>query len=362
MTSLLLIAAACVTLTAAPGPWLDGAFIQLDDGSKNWKPEAWNGLLKRMQAANLSIIIVQYLEARKAKEPPTSESYVPEADGEPDPVKHILEYAGKNNMKVFLGLRFDERLMGSEFLNDPDQLKGALNDEIERNIDLATRLSTRYKLADLAKSGTFAGWYLPVEVANYKEDDGLAGTEKGWISQLNRFTTKLAAACKGLADRPIAVSPYFDARLDNGSLPAYEYKDGKIIIKNGKLPDYLVGPDEMSENYAQFLRGTGISIVMLQDGVGVRKVPTENVQEWVKPYLQRIEEACRKAAMPNETIACWANVESICADIGRLKKQIEATKGTPAARRTVVTFDFPHHLNVRPLYDDYLKLIRPHSR
>jgi hypothetical protein len=147
------------------GPPLGGAFVQLDNGNKSWTPEAWGAELVRMRAVKLGVVIVQYLEAREGDEPVTSEEYVPERPGAPDPLKAILDAADRHGMKVFVGLRYDARLLGSEFLNAPDQLEAALADELDRNIKLVARVTKCYQLKTRA---SFAGWYLPVEVANFK--------------------------------------------------------------------------------------------------------------------------------------------------------------------------------------------------
>jgi hypothetical protein len=358
MSSFLFAAAFSMIAVGDAGPYLDGAFIQFDNDNKAWTAQKWNDTLKKMKDARLNIVIIQYLEARQNDQTPTSESYIPHVQGHPDPVKHILQFASTNNMKVFIGLRFDTRLMSSGFLDDPGGLENALKDELKRNIDLAALAARSYDLASLAKAGTFAGWYFPVEVANFPEKADFAGTEKGWISQMSNFARNLSGSCKGMVDRPVATSPYFNARLADMSIPIFERVGDKFVIRNGQLPGYLVGPDEMGANYSRFLKGSGISIVMLQDGVAARNIPTDKVQGWVEPYLERIEQACRSASTPDHEIEFWVNVESMGADIGKLKKQIEVAKGGASTKRTVVSFEFAHHLGLSPLYDDYLNLIK----
>jgi hypothetical protein len=327
------VASFLVLATDTARPQLGGAFVQLDRGNKNWTPEAWGAELARMRTAKLDSVIVQYLEARDGDEPATSEQYVPAGPEDKDPLKAILDDADRHGMKVFVGLRYDARLLGSELLNAPDKLKAALDDELARNIELAACVSKRYQLRTRS---SFAGWYLPVEVANFKED--FPGEDKGWIAQLSKFTRELVKTCKAMVNKDVAVSPYFNGKKENGT-----------------LPKWLVGPKEMGQNYRRFLQDTGLSIVMLQDGVGVGKIPPTEVEAYVKEYLLAVKEACSEASPPEgPRIRFWLNVESIGADINRLRAQMAL--GARNAEE-IVTFDFPHHLGRNPLYEDYLKYL-----
>ena len=166
----------------AGGPRLGGAFIQFDGCNREWTPRTWEVELAKMKAAKLDVVIVQYMEARADDDPPTSEEYVPEAKGDPDPLTTILDYADRHGMKVFVGLRYDARLLKSELLNEPGKLKKALADELGRNSGLAGRLTKRYRLK---ARKSFEGWYLPVEVANFEEKR--AGQADGWVAQAQRL-------------------------------------------------------------------------------------------------------------------------------------------------------------------------------
>lgn len=334
MMSILILLSLC--LPAAEGPRrLDGAFIQLDRKLARQSPEQWTRVLERMREADLRVVIVQYAVARWRDRPATAASFLPSGPGESDPISTILEYADAHpEMSVFLGLRYDARLFRSEVLNDPVVLREALADELPRNIDLARRLAERYRLKSRR---SFAGWYLPLELANYSET--AAKREDGWVHQVSRFTFELGRACKELADRPTAASPYFNGRIKGRS--------------------WLVPPHEMGTMFARFLKTAGLSIVMLQDGVGVARVQVDDVEDYVLPYLVEIARACEQASAPGREIELWLNVESIGADIERLEKQIAMGQGR-AAR--LVTFDFPNYLNKQPLYDDYVRFLQGKRR
>src|SRR5438105_4644333 len=97
----LCVASLAVAASDDAGPYLSGAFIQLNDCNKNWAAQTWHDLLRRMRKSRLDIVIIQYLEASNASGT-ASESFVPRAEGEPDPVAAIMNYADRAGMSVFL--------------------------------------------------------------------------------------------------------------------------------------------------------------------------------------------------------------------------------------------------------------------
>ena len=220
---------------------------------------------------------------------------------------------------------------------------------------LAQRLAQSY---DLKHRTSFGGWYLPVEVANFRVT--VNDPARTWPMQLNKLTKSVVTACRSQVDKPVAVSPYFNSRLTNGKIPVFQ--GGNIV--NGSLPDWLDGPDAMRKNYTTYLSGTGISIVMLQDGVGERQIGQDDVVKWVTPYLASVEQACKDAS-PNHgpPIEFWLNVESFVlndgnrspCEINRLQAQMALWHGHAGK---VVTFEFTNYLGQAPLYGNYLKLPR----
>jgi hypothetical protein len=331
MSTLLFFFSLSLPATDGPPLRLDGAFIQLDRQLASQKPTAWHRLLERMRDAELRVVIVQYVEARWGDRPATPVSFLPVRNGETDPVGIILEYSDAHpGMEVLLGLRYDARLFRSELLNSPGELRLALADELPRNLDLARRLADHYRLKERR---SFAGWYLPLEVANYKEI--VPVREDGWVVQVGRFTRQITARCKEIVDRPVTASLYFSANTENRP--------------------WLVQPREMGTMFARFLKEAGLSIIILQDGVGVARVETDSIESHVQPFLVEIERACKEASTPGRPIELWLNVESIGADVTRLKRQM-SLGGNHAAK--IVTFDFPNNLGKPLLYDDYLHYIR----
>jgi Domain of unknown function (DUF4434) len=238
---------ACLAVAASDDavPYLSGAFIQLNDCNKNWAAQSWHEVLRRMRRARLDIVIIQYLESIDANGMPSG-SFVPRAEGEHDPVAVIMDYADGAGMSVFLGLRYDARLLGSQFLNTPAALRAALAEELPQDLHLARELAHRYHLQG---RNSFGGWYLPTEIANFSVQSGVAPGDD-WITQLNGFTAALSRACRSLVPRPVAVAPYFNGHT--------------------KGSDYLVDCAGMQGILIGVLQCSDVSIVMLQDGVDLR--------------------------------------------------------------------------------------------
>jgi hypothetical protein len=319
-------------------PWLSGAFIQFDSDNYQWPREKWVDLLSSMYQLNMKLIILQYLESRGENSVPP-ESFL--AESGQDPVGWILDYADSGQpMKVLVGLRLDKRFEGSEFLNDASKLQPALDDELVRNRALAQRVATTYRLNGRR---SFAGWYLPLEIANFRDSDPL----HGWVSRLNLFTTELVREVRGFAAGRIAVSPYFN--------PKYTADPDGLVGPGSTGPDKPpAGEISMRTQYSAFLRGTGIDTVMPQDGVGVNNIPTANIGKCVGPFLEALMRACVDAG--GQGVEYWVNVETYGKEenIERLKVQMEVARSiTPR----MVTFDFPHWMYQTQLLVDYKKLI-----
>jgi hypothetical protein len=287
-----------------------------------------------MRAAGLDTVILQAVEIRNANG--TTRSFLPSHAKAYDPVKASLDYADSHpGMTVFLGLRLDENLGGSEFLNNAGQLQRELAEELPQNLMLATTLARRYHLK---RRKSFGGWYLPTEIGNFPVPPLVPGVD--WVSQLNVFTRQISARCTALVPKPVAVSPYFNSTIMGNACPAGM---GQIVTR--------------------FLVGTDVSIVMLQDGVGAADVPAARVADYVIPFLVAVAQACQQLSTPMHPVYLWLNVESynmpagekrVPTDIERLKVQLQQGEGLVSK---IVTFDFPDYLGMDPLYGDYLAYV-----
>jgi hypothetical protein len=338
MFGVLFIAAVTVAQVEPRVPLLSGAFIQINGQYAPQSNAELKTVLDMMRAARLYTVIFQYVEVGHAGV--TTNPYPPSRPAGYDPVGVAIAYANDHpGMSVMIGLRLDPQLEGSVFLNTPDQLAAELALELPANVKLAANLAKRYHLRS---QRSFGGWYLPSEIANYKETH--TGHES-WVSQLNKFTIHLSAYCTGLVPKPVAVSPYFD----------------------GKNPED-VSPAQLGSIIARFLKGTDVSVVMFQDSVGKRDIAAADVEAYVLPFLFEAAEACLTASRPGRPVHLWLNAESytqladghrIPTDITRFKQQLEVDNLLVSK---IVTFDFPDYLGRFPLYQDYIGLLKTESR
>jgi hypothetical protein len=297
-----------LTSTAKKG--LDGAFVQLwPEMSTAMNDSQWQDVLEAMNKAGLQIIIVQYLRHNNT-------DLFPSDPGKFDAPEKILTYAdGHPGTQVFIGLGYDTAWY-NQWRNDQ-----YLRTLAEKNRTLATTLWTRYG----SRHASFSGWYIPQEMwnENYTADQ---------IKNLRElYYASLIRHCKSLSkDMPIAVAPFFNPNKD--------------YIGQSETP--AQNAERFAELYAQLLNGSQIDIVMLQDGVGARKIEPADFKDKISPYYDAFRRLCAPKVKE-----LWADLEAY-REIGndkrrpapadRFLKQVEmfAPLGAHA-----VTFEFFHYMN-----------------
>lgn len=285
------------------GARLSGGFIQYKSEMMSGMDKSkWKSTLKAMRDIKLDTLILQFHQHDGTK-------FIPESRNGIDPTKIILDYAKDNGMQVFVGLKYDTRWYGN--WRDQKYLEQVAAD----NKQLAKQLWERY-----GKNRAFAGWYVPQEMWN--EDYNAQELE-----QLSRFFRDVGDECRKLAPgKPVAVSPYFN--------PGFGF----------------LGADAFAQRYAQFLKGAGLNVVMLQDSVGARTIDPEEFEDKLLPFYRALQ-----AAVQQNGAEFWGNAESFeivpnqpdenklqPTEPARLAKQINA--GSPYVRK-LVTFDFFHYMN-----------------
>lgn len=295
------------------GVRLDGTFIQYQGWMTKLDAGAWQRELEVLQRARLRLIIVQWVQYNQNRFLPTN------AAPETDLTELLLAYADREGLQVFLGLAMDDgwwnQSTDSRYLNRTADALGGVAEEVWR----------RY-----GAHRSFAGWYIPQEPWDGEYSDGQT-------TLLRRFFRQVSDRCKQLSGgKPVAFSPFFSGRSTPAGLELF---------------------------YRKLLEGSGLDILMLQDGVGARGWDAE-VAERVTPYFRAVSRACLQTG-----VAFWSDLESfrlagsdparfVPADIGRLCQQLTAE--APWVQR-IVTFDFFHYLSPprgaaqQRLHDDYLK-------
>lgn len=317
---------------------LSGAFIQLTQDMMALTAADWRDVVSAMRDAGMDVIILQRLQYGHVR-------LFPSVGPAVDPVAEILAQAaqGSRPMRVFVGLLYDPCWY------DKWEDAGFLDNLLHGSRTLADEVATRY-----GRSPAFAGWYIPQEMWNH-------GYKPGHIAALASYFGRLSRHCKGLLQKPVAVSPYFN--------PTLSFIDPDTPAQNAR---------KFADNYRQFLGGAGLDIVMVQDGVGARcldSLAQADLDALVQPYFYELTTACLEKG-----VDCWANLENYktvrggCrdnqafagypTDFARFRRQLTAAEPFFS---TFVTFDFFHYMNPhghlqsdatyvrdqRALYDEY---------
>jgi hypothetical protein len=294
-------------------PPIEGTFIQYQDWMMNMDAASWRNELDAMRRAGIDIIIIQWLEMSPSR-------FIPSDRAAVDPTRIILEYADKHGMKVFIGLAHADfwwtRLKDRHYL------------------DIAAETSTRVANEAWARYGghtSFEGWYLSQELRD-------AYYTPQMIKSLRTFFKGLSDHCRALSGRKrVLISPAMSG---------------------------LITPAEFGRACTSILLGSGIDVVVFQDGVGARGWDND-LERYIAPYFGAMRAACRTAG-----IDLWSDIEifhragktagSVPASIERIRRQIAAESPFVSA---FVMFDFFHYMSPyrgdaqKKLYEDYLREI-----
>ncbi len=313
------------SILAAPGPRppvaspardasaVAGTFVQYQPWMMKLDREAWRLELDAMREAGITLVIVQWLEFQNVR-------FIPADRSAPDPTEIILDYADEHGMRVFVGLSHAD-LWWSR-IKDP----GYLDRASAKSVAVTNEAWRRY-----GRHASFAGWYLPQEIRD-------ATYPLQYTLRIRTFYKKLGDCCRALSgDKPVAIAPAMSG---------------------------TASPEKFGRMYAALLPGSGIDILMLQDGVGARGWETD-FERRIVPYFRAIRDACRASR-----VALWSDVEIFrrCPDgansepagVERIRRQIDAA--APFVEGFVM-FDFFHYMSPRrgeaqkKLFEDYLREI-----
>lgn len=290
---------------------IEGTFVQYQDWMMQMDEAAWRRELDAMRGAGIDLVIVQWLEHENKR-------FIPADSAACDPTRVILEYADEHGMRVFLGLatidRWHERITYPNYLERAGTL----------SMRLAGQAWARY-----GRHPSLAGWYIPQELRYYDFK-----TEH--VAALRGFLRRQSDHCRALSGgKPVAVSPCLAQ-----STTAEAFR---------KL-------------FGDMLAGSGIDIVILQDGVGANRWE-KHMDTKVVPYFRALREICDE-----EEIELWSDIEVFRhrttgrgrepAPIERVLAQIDAEYPFVSS---FVMFDFFHYMSPwrgeeqKRLYEDYLR-------
>jgi len=295
---------------SAPRRPIEGTFITYEDWMMKLSKRDWHRELEAMRHAGIRIVIIVWLRWDDS-------NFMPQSPSAVDPTAIILDYAGKHDMQVLIGLAYADfwvsRFNDSQYIGRVSRTSMAVASE-------AWKRYGRYP--------AFTGWYLSPELrdANYAPYH---------ISVIRTFWRRVGDHCRALSGgKQVAIAPCMIG---------------------------LIAPGVFQSTYTSLLTGSGIDIVMFQDGVGARRWDAD-LEARIVPYFQAMQSACRLAR-----VKLWADIEifhktgeplrSVPASMERIRRQLAAE--SPFVE-SFIMFDFFHYMSPRrgaaqkKLYEDYL--------
>lgn len=290
---------------------IEGTFIQYQDWMMSMDIAAWRRELDAMRGTGIDLVIVQWLEHENKR-------FIPADSAACDPTRVILEYADEHHMRVFLGLATTDRW--HERITYPDYL--------ERAGTLSMRLADK-AWARYGRHPSLAGWYIPQELRYYD-------FRAEHVAALRGFLRRQSDHCRALSGgKPVAVSPCLAQSTT---------------------------PEAFQKLFEEMLAGSGIDIIILQDGVGANRWE-KRMDTKVVPYFRALREICDE-----EEIELWSDIEIFRhrtsgrgrepASIERVLAQIDAEAPFVSS---FVMFDFFHYMSPlrgeeqKRFRDDYLR-------
>jgi hypothetical protein len=300
LLALLLPASAAVSRPAGgagAAAWrrIEGTFIQYQDWMMGMDEAAWRRELDAMRGAGVDLVIVQWLAHENKR-------FIPADSAACDPTRVILEYADEHRMRVFLGLATIDRW--HERITYPNYLERAA----AQSMHLAGQAWARY-----GRHPSFAGWYVPQELRYYD-------FKPEHVAALRGFLRRQSDHYRGLSG-------------------------GKTVAVSACLAQ-STSPEQYRTLFAEMLAGSGVDVLILQDGVGANRWE-KRMDTKVVPYFRVMREVCGE-----EEIALWSDIEIFRhratgrgrepAPIERVLAQIEAESPFVSS---FVMFDFFHYMS-----------------
>lgn len=278
-------------------PRLDGLFLQPLDLHRRWTASDWTGFFEELAAMRVGTLVLQWTEL----------DHFTVFDGDPSDalseglIDLLLDAAEGQGIAVRLGLVQDPAYW-ERIQRDAEQVEVYLRRHRLANRALAERLVAR-----IGDRRAFDGWYITEEI------DEVNWQDQAKRALLHQHLVALAGDLRALAPgRSIAISGFTGARLDPAALGAF---------------------------WREVLEGTGIDLLMLQDGFGVQPMLPSDLALYL--------DALRRAA--GASGAALASIPELFTQTGgtpidegpfaaapapieRIEAQLEAAMGLAVAR------------------------------
>ncbi len=304
---------------------LGGTFIQLSDAHGDWTVDDWKPLFDDFQSLQLSQLIVQWTVYDATAFYP-SESYRERVNPQ---LETILKLADEAGMRVRVGLAHD-----SQYWDKVGRRRIASVGAYLRRLRYRSLSIARELVPLVADHPSFQGWYIPEEV----DDTGWLEPERRQV--LFAHLAELTSALRPLVPQAeIALSGFSNANTD---------------------------PVAFERFYTGLLQAATADVVLLQDGIGVKKLDLEYLELYLAAMRRAVEAEGRDLQV---IVELFRQVEgppldekpfkAVPASVDRIRRQLElASKYSSAG---VMAFSVPDYMSpsagpdARQLLQEYLK-------
>ncbi len=215
-------------------PYISTTFIDFWDKS-GWGATHWDAHMKEIKEIGINILIVQfsaYNEIIWIDSPNDYSSIIYE-----DALSDLLNSAERNDVKVYVGLYFNENYWDNA--SNPAEM----NLHAQRSKDLANTIWKRSK-----NNKAFAGWYISHEGAPYYYD-----TETKFNVLKNNLINPIANYCKDISKKPVLTTVFFN---------------------------YNISSTQTFRLFMKRMAKCNLDAILLQDGIGVNHASLETIDSY----------------------------------------------------------------------------------
>lgn len=282
---------------------VSGTFFQTTKAVHGWTDDEWNTLFKTYKQLGIQEIIVQWTIYEDAYAQTDTENIEPSLET----FKVLLSNAEANGIRVTVGGLFLSSYW-ERIKAEPDLIKVHLLRIRRGTVEAITQLAPV-----LAKSPSFAGWYISQEI-----DD------RTWLNPTNReILCEFIAGLRHDLDSLIPEKPISISAFSNG----------------------WASPEKLGKFWCTVAEKTGLERVLFQDGVGAKKLMPSEVPLYLKGMQQ---EVASTACTIQPVVELFAQQEgtdfkAVSAPLKRIKQQLAVE--VPYAPQGVILFSVTEYMS-----------------
>ncbi len=212
-------------------PFINGTFIDFW-GKSGWGATQWDTHMEEIKEIGIQILFVQFSAYNEISwiDFPNDYSSVIYKDA----LSNLLNAAERNDIKVYVGLYFNENYW------DNASNSAEMNLHAQRSKDVANTIWKRSK-----NNKAFAGWYISHEGAPYYYD-----TEAKFNVLKNNLINPIANYCKSISSKPVLTTVFFN---------------------------YNITDTQKFRLFMKRMAKCNLDAILLQDGIGVNHASLQTI-------------------------------------------------------------------------------------